>query len=529
MSELRPLLNNKTQFLFNPHLEHLNSKIVLISEKLDIFESTRNKRGLIDGLGSVIKSISGNLDYTDAIKYENAIKILRTNEQKLESELNNHVSLNKNFIFQSSKIIDSIVTNQNKMKKALDLILESDINRDTDLLKYAHLAQHLLILGDNIEDLFEELQSLENTLTFIRASSTPYSIFSLDDVKDMLSKLRILYFNNQILDIDFRNFYEVIKLGYFYLDKQIVVVIKVPIIIPLSYDLYRLSLVPNRNHEVLIPPLPFIAISSKDFRYIETECPKVNLLYLCQSKSNFEIQAKHDCIQHLITHQEIQSSCKPTPVILKNEALEALDDKHYTLSFPTPTKVKISCGQEQYRTLIGSYLAIIPLNCNLKTPAFTISNSDDHIKGHVIRITEIPAFNESQPKVTPQFILNSPSLQKLHTLTNDIASESPIHTDDITDPVIYHTTIPVYVILLSASALLITLLYRQLYSKILRKDTDPTDVFSTDPEIPYAVPVTRRFNPSQVRVDHTRIPATTPDKSRNSRCSSGGGVTHGQP
>lgn len=84
MAELRPLLNNKTLSLFDPHLEHLDSKITLISNKISMFESSRSKRGLIDGLGSVIKSISGNLDYTDALKYENAIKTLRTNEHKLE-------------------------------------------------------------------------------------------------------------------------------------------------------------------------------------------------------------------------------------------------------------------------------------------------------------------------------------------------------------------------------------------------------------------------------------------------------------
>lgn len=528
MIELRPLLNNKTSSLFDPHLEHLNKKIELTSAKLGIFESTRNKRGLIDGLGSVIKSISGNLDYTDALKYENAIKTLRNNEQKLESEINNHISLNKGFISQSSKIIDSIVINQNEMKKTLNLILEADINRETDLMKYAHLAQHLLILGDNVEDLLEELQGLENTLTFIRASSTPYSIFSLNEVKDMLSKLRILYSNNEILDIDFRNFYEITKLGYFYLNRQIVIVIKVPVVVPLPYDLYKLCLVPNRNQEVLIPPLPFVALSRKDSRYIETECPKVNSLYLCQSKTNLGIQGKPDCIQHLIAHQELQPNCNPTPITLKNEALEVLDDKHYTMSFPVPTKVKISCGQEQYRTLMGSYLVIIPLNCNIRTPAFTITNSNDHIKGHIIRITEIPLFNESKTLITPRIIFSSPSLQRLHTLNNEIATELPIHTDDITNPAIYHTTIPVYLILLGASVLIAIHSYRRLCNKTLRKDTKPTEAHNASSELSYAVPESRRVNPSQVRVENGWVPATTSDKPCSSRYSSGGGVTHEQ-
>lgn len=527
MAELRPLVNNKTLSLFDPHLEHLNSKINLILSKINMFESSRSKRGLINGLGSVIKSISGNLDYTDALKYENAINTLRNNEHKLELEINNHVSLNSKFISHNFEIIGNIISNQDKMNKALNLILDSNASRDTDLIKYAHFAQHLLILGDNIEDLYEELQNLENTLTFIRASSTPYFLFSLDEIKNMLSKLRILYSNDEILDIEIRHFYEVIKLGYFYLGKQIVLVIKVPIVVSSTYDLYKLSLVPNRNHETLIPPSPFVAFSSSDHRYIETECPKANSIYLCESLPSLQIQSKPDCIQHLIAHQELQPNCKLTPVTLTTEALEALDDKHYTLSFPVPTKVKISCGQEQYRTLQGSYLAVIPLNCNLRTPAFTISNSNDHIKGHAIRIIEMPLYNESRPENHPKLILNSPSLQKLHTLSNEIAMQSPIHLDDVTDPVIYHTTIPMYLTLSGTCALVATLLYRRLRTRKVPRDI--TENYNSNPEIVCAVPAPRIINPSQIRVAPGCLPATILNKSIDTRCSSGGGVTQDEP
>lgn len=527
MAELSPLVNNKTLFLFDPHLKHLNSKINLIISKISMFESTRSKRGLIDGLGSVIKSISGNLDYTDALKYETAINTLRNNEHKLELEINNHVSLNSKFISRSSQIIDSIISNQDKMNKALNLILESNANRDTDLIKYAHLAQHLLILGDNVEDLYEELRSLENTLTFIRALSTPYSLFNSDEIKYMLGKLRILYANDEILDVEIRHFYEIIKLGYFYSNKQIVVVIKVPIVVSSTYDLYKLSLVPNRNHETLIPPSPFVALSSSDSRYIETECPKVNSIYLCESTANLQIQSKPDCIQHLIVHQELQPSCKLTPVALTTEALETLDDKHYTLSFPVPTKVKMSCGQEQYRTLRGSYLAIIPLNCNLRTPAFTISNTDDHIKGHVVKIIEMPLYNETKPENYPKLILNSPNLQKLHTLSNEIATQLPVHLDDVTDPVIYHTTIPMYLALSGTCALIATLIYRRL--RIRKASREITESFNSNPEVVYAIPSPRTINPSQIRIDPGCLPATILNKSIDTRCSTGGGVTHGQP
>lgn len=100
--EVGTQLNNKTLSLFEPHIEYLSTKLERISEQLQTLKPNRKKRALIDGLGSVIKSISGNLDYTDAIKYNNAIKVLQDNEIKLESEISNHIKLNKESTAQNS-------------------------------------------------------------------------------------------------------------------------------------------------------------------------------------------------------------------------------------------------------------------------------------------------------------------------------------------------------------------------------------------------------------------------------------------
>lgn len=503
--ELRPLLNNKTIALYDPHIEHLNIKLTRISDQLRTFEPNRSKRGLVDGLGSVIKSISGNLDYTDAIKYNNAIKTLQSNEFKLESELNNHITLNKEWFSQSSKTLDNIVKNQNSISTVIKVIMESDSQRENDLIKYAHLAQHLIILGDNIEDLSQELVKLGNTLAFIRASSTPHTVVSLDNVKKMIAKIRILYSKDEIVDVDNRDFYDIIKLGYFYINNKITIVIKVPIAYPLTYDLYKLSIIPNKHHKILIPTLPYIALSGKDYTYIETECPKISSWFLCQTTPNYAIRDEPDCIQQLIIKQHLHSSCTQTPVILTKEALEQLDDRHYTMSFPTPTKVKISCVQEQYRTLQGSFLAVIPFNCHLKTPEFTIANMNEQIKGHVVKIMEMPLDNESGPQEHPSVVLNSINLENLHAVNTKISLQTPVHLDDAAKQSLYHTTIPVYVVLSIVVAVLIVVAARRLRTRHILRMGDVTEPV-------YAVPATSHINPSEIKVDHRKISATISSK-----------------
>lgn len=73
--------------------------------RLDLLTGKRSKRG-----PSIIKRISGNFDYTDALKYENAIAIFAN----LAIELNHLISLNKQWASQSSNVTDRIIESQKK-------------------------------------------------------------------------------------------------------------------------------------------------------------------------------------------------------------------------------------------------------------------------------------------------------------------------------------------------------------------------------------------------------------------------------
>lgn len=51
IDSLSPQLNNKTNFLFEPHLVFLKNKLASVLDQLQTFEVSRVKRGLVDGLG----------------------------------------------------------------------------------------------------------------------------------------------------------------------------------------------------------------------------------------------------------------------------------------------------------------------------------------------------------------------------------------------------------------------------------------------------------------------------------------------
>ena len=496
-------MNNKTRSLYEPHIQYLHIKLDKITDQLSTFEPNRVKRGLVDGLGSIVKSISGNLDYTDAIKYNNAIKILQNNEHKLETEFNNHISLSKEWMTQHSKLLSQIYENQSKMSKVLNLIMSSNTDNDAELIKYAHFAQYLLILSDNIEELSDEIRQLEYLLAFIHARSTFHSMLSTISFKSMINRLKSLYSKDEILDLELREYYDIIKLGSYYINKQVVIVFKLPIFIPSIYTLYKLSVVPNKNHQILIPTLPYIALQGSDSMYIETECPKSKNWYLREDTLKHRTSQHDDCIQHLITKQSLTAACHPGTVSLTGTALEQLDDMHYTLSFPRLTKIQISCGQERFETLQGSYLATIPASCSIKTPDVTLSNTKDRVKGHALKLTNLPPLQVSSPQnPAPAVILNSMDLEHLQAANTKISLQAPLKLQQDVNSSLYHTTIPTYTILLSAVVLsAAVILYRQWRSR----RTKPNEVTASDGT--YALP-RPQLRPSEIKVDIAKASAT---------------------
>lgn len=465
-----------------------------------------------------MKSITGNLDYTDALHYNQAIKSLENDEHKLVTEFNQHVSLTKEMSAQYSKMIDDIADNQGKMAALLNRINESNADKDNDLIKYAHLAQILIILSDNVDAISQELNRLQNVLAFIKTSTMHHSILSIDEIRAILNKLTSLYSREEIVDIDIREYYNIIKLGSYYTRNNIVIVYKFPIFLPQTYDLYKLSIIPNKYHEVLIPSSPFLATFQKDSKNIEAECPKTNKWFICEEKRSLQSHFSQDCIHELINTQKKSSKCKPVAITLDQPAYEELDDRHYTISFPVPTKVHLSCGQDLYKEVQGSYLLTIPQDCYIETPQITIANKKNRLKGHVLKIMDLPVEDvDNQPPV-PTLKLNSINLDHLHAANMKIMQQQP-HIPATNDYGIYHTTIPMYIALTGACALMGYFIYRRYWSKAKKTPDEEPQCHPRRPERIYALPEPKE------RISCNQPPPQFTTKIIGGGCSSGGGVT----
>lgn len=469
-------LENDTYSLYELQIEYLTTKVQKILHNLNSLEPNRNKRGLVDGLGSIIKSITGNLDYSDAVKYNDAISVLENNQVKITDEFNNHISMSKDWMAHHSKVITAIVQNQDKINSTLELLLNNEAHKDTSLIKYARFAQLLIIISENADDIMAELLRLENILSFVRASSTHHSLVSIDILARMIEKLELIYPKGHVLKIDLREYYDIIKPGYYFSGKRIVITLKFPIVSSFEYNLYRLAILPNRNNQSIIPPFPLIASNRQAFMYIEAECPKYSNRFLCEETLSHQLRAQADCIQHLIINQTLDATCEMTTIKLSKEAVDRLDERHYAISFPKPTKIHTTCGHESYDNIQGSFLATIPAGCSLSTEELTITNSYDRIQGQPLKIMKIPM--NLEPLTTsplPHLRLNSINLRDLHEYQDKMMLRPMVQLEHTSADSMYHTTIPLYTILTCAFVLGAALSLRRYYSHIKKNRKVETD------------------------------------------------------
>lgn len=165
-------------------IENLENKIktqILQINPLSLSTSKRSRRGLIDGLGSIIKSITGNLDSDDAKRYDSAIQNLISNQKSMKTGVKEQISL----VQQTIKTFNGSIFKLSQNQK----IIATRIRQLENYVKTTQMTDvdnyHLLILQIVISQIITEyqtiiqiLEDLENAITFSKLNVMHNSIIN---------------------------------------------------------------------------------------------------------------------------------------------------------------------------------------------------------------------------------------------------------------------------------------------------------------------------------------------------------------
>lgn len=389
----------------------------------------KQKRGLINGLGSIIKTITGNLDYNDALEYNRAISTLQKNQDNIIEHLNSGLTLNKNILETYNLTLSTLVTNEIKIKYKLDEIISSVNMTNYHLTDYIKVNSLYILIKVNLDKILLHLTLLENSIAFSKVGIIHHSVINTKDIQYISNILLSLYEKQELLInevTDLRDYYDLVKCGSYYVDNTVVFVLKFPIMYKNTFTYYHLFPTPTYNNSLLIPPKPYLAMNEDSHQYMETECPKYHDKYHCDDAALTVSSRDDDCTYLLLLKQEISSSCQYLQFKSNLEILLKIDDVHYLLSNPNSTKIKLLCKEESYQVIKDTYLLEVPEGCSFSTNQHTVKNYQNVLRGHPIKLLSFMETNISVSNPGQPLKLENVPLDQLYKLSALIEKENYI-------------------------------------------------------------------------------------------------------
>lgn len=499
--------NTRNITFCNTNIKILNQLIPTIYKQEDTLKTLinhrREKRALLNVVGTLFKSVFGTLDENDAEYYNEAINKVKENENNLINLLKQQVQVVKTTITNFNNTITSlnnnkIIFNENFSKLSKYI---GEINQKYFLLDLSQtLEEQFSLLNLMLTELQNEYSAIINSILFSRSNVlhpfviTPYQL--LNELKSTISYIPSSA--SYALPLEIKNaykLYELVELSVYFNDNRIIYVISNPLINNKQFFLYKLAPLPIINESnmlFILPSINFIALSEDKNEYTilknRDNCKTLQEILICPLGEPFyNTHTRPICeTQLLFVNTHIPNECDTR--ILNNKAeiwhkLETGNNWLYVL--PKPTDVTVSCLTFPLTNMILNDTGILSIrsNCKLFTSATTLLSESSNLestykviipnfeikledcceedkkdKTHNLTLSPMNAINLDKDSLN----IASHKLNQINKLADNLAKTN---SDTISN--IISSSYFVYFICTIGKVILLFVLYR-LYKKCLR-------------------------------------------------------------
>lgn len=267
-----------------------NATKLMVETKLTeiLGHPSRVKRGLINALGSIFKTITGNLDARDGQKYDTLISELQKNQHNIVERLNVQNSLSLEIIDKFNKTVNDISHNEK--------LLDSKIQLIQQIVQKAASSDHYYFFSDTILQIYElynlvynTLQDIENSITFAKLKTLHPSIIKASDLYKSLNHLYTKLQGKLPFETTYDNlkiYEQIIVVKSYMSQNRLVYILEIPISYPYDFDLYHLYSIPIKSSDevfqTIVPRSENILISKLYYARETEECKELaNKQFFC--------------------------------------------------------------------------------------------------------------------------------------------------------------------------------------------------------------------------------------------------------
>lgn len=374
--ELYPQLNN-----VHEHLEYLLNQVENKLKNVKPLGNTRTKRGLFNIVGKTYKWAFGTLDSDDAKRYDNAIDTLQSNQKEMHTDLENYLTITKNFMNETILTFEKITNNQNQIHARIKTI-EQSLNKFTLFLKLQNFLDNMII---DCLSLITILDNIQNAILFAHLESIHSAILPINELINLTKIMNTLYSEGTPEFKNIQSYYELIKTEIYYIEQTVCFIFHFPILSEGLYDYYHLFPIPTLN-KTIFPLKPFILTNSTYHHYEELPCPRIEDLCLYHVTQTV---SRRDCLPRVLSGTE-STPCQTTDVTIKNDILEQINSA-YVIAIPAINMtIEKQCEKEHGYTIIDQpHLIYIPQKCSISINGHEFHNVVGLIPGTPLEILPI--------------------------------------------------------------------------------------------------------------------------------------------
>lgn len=339
----------------NHTLAIINKK--LMNLRLHSPKPQRTKRGLVNGLGSLIKFVTGNLDAEDEIKYNNIINHLQRNQETIQSQIEAQYSINQIFAENFNKTMQVVNHNNEQLQREFESLKSALTGEQTHIRATNDLLEHYQF---SLNILLDVIQDIETSLVFCELGKLHPTILDPDSLHVELNRLQKFY-GPRILEHSSKDLFELqyhIKVRCVMGIDELIYFLDIPLVKETKFDLYSLQSLPTKTDDGYLTVLPstHLFLISKDLTLpLRGPCPSSTSYSLCPGHLISDLPS--DCESTFLGNKSTQH-CNYTKLIIpRNYATLLPDVNQYLLVFPFGDLITLTTpnGMETH-SLQGIYL-----------------------------------------------------------------------------------------------------------------------------------------------------------------------------
>ena len=367
-------LNNRNE-LFNHINENKNLSVVKVetyknilnfnceqlTDKIKILHSHRNKRGITNGLGAILKTLTGNLDANDGRKYNELFEKINKNIYTLQNQNFEIVKLNKEMISRFNVQLNNVKHNEEVLKNQIIEIKDAIKNNNnwrivTDI---KDALNQLILLTINLKEM---LSDIETSISFCGLNKIHSSIINMKTLRTIV---------NQNTELDFLEIVNLIKSHCRLRRDFIEYLIEIPMFDSKENVLLQITPIPiyHNNKLYILDENEMLIAKREDKLIIVERCVKNKNKYFCHTKNIKE----QECVTNIVKTQK-DTDCMYLEISNPLVILKIRNSNIAIIASNKNKTMKLTCANYvKTKNVIGVFKVKTDGNCSLNGQLLEIS------------------------------------------------------------------------------------------------------------------------------------------------------------